>query len=337
MKRFSIMVLLLVPLVLSQRLSAAPDSIKVTFDRNEGMAAWDRIVRIQGDAIAAMVGSQLADSTSIITVISNADGVQYRTNHQKQNTVMTEERAVTATTLLEYYCADLSRVRVVPLMNQADTGSEYRYIIFKYASHRPGTSATEPFGGSREAVREHERRSDIAPIRPTPPVSTPPAKSTPDTCCTYTALWLGTGLNYSPLEKVLPHIQAEWGTERLRLIAAVSYSVYQEDKNFAGDELQVSYRSVAGGIAWQAVPHSQFDLVALWQRNEEYAVDYGRYARKLEGPAIGIRLQLTDYLEMTGLWTPSEEQVRGRDEVVWDTGKMYLGLSAFIRLTGGDR
>lgn len=330
MKRITILVLLLFPIWISSQGYAAADTIKVTFNRDEGAAAQDRIIREQGSAIATMVSRQRTDSTWWITVLSNADGVRYARNHAKQNVVTTTERSVTGATLLEHFGADLTRVNVVPLMNEADTGAAHRYITFILSRSHPWTTPPVVLDATPEELQQPPYNPEWQFLQ------SPGIPTIRDTCCdTGTDLWIGAGLGYSPLEKVMPHLDVQWGTDRLRVIAIASYSFYEQDRHYPGDELKVTYRSILGGIAYQAILYSQFDLVAAWQRSEVYATDYGRYARKLEGPAVGIRLLVTDYLALMGLWCPAEEQLRGRDEVVWDDNRFMINLTLFTRVMGG--
>lgn len=330
MKRFIMaVILLIIPIVPSLSTAGTDDSLKITFGRDEGRDAFERIIREQGSSIAALVERQLADSLSWITVISNSDGVRYQANHRKRNTLMTEERSVTGATLLDYYCADLTRINVVPLNHEADTGNADRYIIFIFSRSHPRTS---PRAGliALNGARLEPPRFDATCH---PPAKPPMDLS--DTCCQGTQLWLGIGASYTPHERLVPHAQVLWGTEAVRIIGEVGYSFYKNERVFADEELDVTYRYVFVGIAWRAIRYSQFDLLAAWQRSEVYSTHYGHYARKLEGPAVGIRLLLNEHLTLTGLWTPSEEQLRGRDQVKWDNNRFYVGLNFFTVIAGG--
>lgn len=149
-------------------------------------------------------------------------------------------------------------------------------------------------------------------------------------------VWIGGGVAFIPAEKLVPCIQGMWGNERLRFIGEAGHSLYHQDRRFSGEKLDVTYRYVMGGVAWRPIFHSQFDLIAAWQRSEVYSTHFGKYACKLEGPAFGIRLELSKHLAVAGIWTPSEEQIRGRDKVEYDNGRFYLGLTVFTTVLGGE-
>jgi len=118
-------------------LAAECDSVFIQFGRNEGKAAFDRIIREQGSDIQCMVNHQLQNPTTRISVNSNADGVRYANDHIKKNVVMTVERNVTGADLLEYFHADMSRVATVATNIESDTGSVYRYVILRLVTEPP--------------------------------------------------------------------------------------------------------------------------------------------------------------------------------------------------------
>ncbi len=309
-------ILLFAPLILQ---ATTLDSVKVTFGRNEGMAALDRIIKENGADINRMVRHQIKDASLFISTESNADGVRYRTDHIKKNVVMGDERDVTGGTVLKHFGADMGRVFGVVTNMEADTGSANRYIIFRLVTvgppeHKcPGASSSPPMTSAPHIER---------------------------TTTIYTTQFLslvqvGAGVAYLPTERFVPMVQGQWGNERVRIFGEAGHSLYHQDRTFSGEKLDVTYRYVMGGIAWRAIRYSQFDLIAAWQRSEVYSTYYGKYARKLEGPAFGIRLEVNEHLAVTGLWTPAEEQLRGRDKVEHDNGRFYLGLNVFTAVLGG--
>ncbi len=317
MKRFASALALLFVLALPAH-AAERDSILITFGRNEGMAAFDRVLLEQGSQIQELVNRQLHDSTLYISVQSNADGVRYAHNHIKKNAAMTMERNVTGATILEYFHADMGRVTTVGMNVESDTGSTQRYVLLRL---------------QRYPVPQVQHLSvPIVPPAPEKQVVT----STVYTTQFLSRVWLGAGIAYAPTNRVVPMVQGQWGNESLRFLCEASHSIYQQDRVYAGDNLDVSYRYVMVGVAWRAIRYSQFDLVAGWQRSEVYANDYGKYAQKLEGPAIGLRLELGKYFALAGIWTPCEVNTRGQDRVEHDNGRLFLSLSAFTSIIGGN-
>jgi len=164
----------------------------------------------------------------------------------------------------------------------------------------------------------------------------PPEKSdTVAVCCDSPHVWIGIGAAYTPMDRMVPFFEAQWGPKRLRIFGQAGYSFYHQNRSFANENLNVVYRYIFGGIIWHPPWRSTISLIAAWQRSEAYSTYYGKYARKLEGPLAGIRLELGKHVAITGAWTPSEESLRGRDKVEWDYGRFYLSASVFTSILGG--
>ncbi len=310
-----LVILLAAPLSVTVQ-AAAVDSLKITFHRNEGMDAFDRIVQEFRPQLTDLVHQQLADPNTIINVRSNADGARYPKEDRKQNVVMTFERSVTGTTLLEHFHADLNRVVIVPLDNRADTGMTYRYILFTLVTHEPETTVV---------------------VRESLPTAPQPVQEIIEQHSYFLSkVWLGAGIMYGPAEKLIPFVQGQWGNERLRFIAEAGYSLYHHHQWYLGEQVDVAYRYLLGGAAWRPLLHGQFDIIAAWQRSETYSTHYGGYTRKLEGPCLGVRLDVGQCAALSGLWSPSEVREYSRSAVEWDEGCFFLSFSVYTAILGGE-
>lgn len=148
-----------------------------------------------------------------------------------------------------------------------------------------------------------------------------------------THVWIGGGLSYVG-KRFVPMVWGQLGNDRMRFEAEAGYSGYHQQRTFI-EELSVVYRYVHVGIVWRPDSTSTLDLLAGWQRFETYALDYGQYAERLEGPTLGIRLGVTDNLLMTGRWTPAEVSRRGSELATWDAARMSISLVYFTTILGG--
>jgi hypothetical protein len=293
---------------------SAIDSVTVTFGRNEGMGALDRIMQGQDADIRRIVDRFNANQSLLISVKSNADGVRYRANHIKNNVVVSEERNVTGSTILELYGADMARVYSTATAVENDTGTVRRYVTIRLMA-------------ASVSGLEHGAVADVSE-----PDTVYVCDTTPHHRIISNA-WLGLGLAYVG-EEFVPFVFGQLGNDRLRFEAEGGHSLFRHDRTFQ-EKLKVHYRYVHVGLAWRPWLNHHWDALVGWQRFEAYATAYGRYAEKREGPTFGLRY-VYRHLGVTAKYALAEISVRGVDRVDWDHG-VYLGVSLFTAVKGGDQ
>lgn len=141
---------------------------------------------------------------------------------------------------------------------------------------------------------------------------------------------VGAGVSTTPFGHPVFVLRGSTGTKRIGFEAELGHSLYKRTAFARYEDLSVNYRKTAGRllITLKCQPH--IILLVGWQRSEEYAIKYGRYISKFEGPEAGLRLRVVRFgrlcVAASAVWTPGEEDIYGRDVVRW---KNDVGLIEF--------
>ncbi len=261
----------------------AQDSVKITFDRNEGSGAFDRILKEYGTRIKGLVQLQLAHPNSKLIVRSNADAVRYRLTHNEKNAVKSLERGETGNDALALFGADMTRVIFVPLTNESDTGMASRYVVITFVPEEPPSAPVPP-------------PPIVQPLEPK--VCEPPAPS----AVTKSSLGLHLGVGY------------EWTAfgGAPTATGAISYNHWLYVEAYGaralfngtwrkGDEKFDTHLRAAGARII-AYPHGTFPLGAVLGFEDAYRINdvSGEYVQRFLSPTLGVRGRLL--LDKEGYW-----------------------------------
>ena len=151
------------------------------------------------------------------------------------------------------------------------------------------------------------------------------------------ALWIGLGATYNAFDKVVPILQGQVGNRRLRFGLDVSHSLYTVDRTYGNERLDVNYRLVSCYLAFRPILYGTLELLAGWQRTEEYAKTYGKFVRKNEGPEVGLRYAPVRHLAINVVYAPGEVATFGQDQVHWDRNQVRVSVVFSTPIIGGNR
>lgn len=253
----------------------ARDSVKITFDRNEGSAAFDRILKEYGPRIKGLVQLQLAHPNSKLIVRSNADAVRYRLTHNEKNAVKSLERGETGNDALALFGADMTRVIFVPLTNESDTGMASRYVVITFVPEEPVQVPAPP-------------PTIVQPLEPKgcePPAPRAAAKSS-------LGLHLGVGYQWLVFGGA-PTVSGSISYNRWLYIEAYgARSLMTGDWRYGGEKFDTHLR--AAGARVIAYPHGTFPLGAVLGFEDAYRINdvSGEYVQRFLSPTFGVRGRL---------------------------------------------
>lgn len=261
----------------------ARDSVKITFDRNEGSSAFDRILKEYGTKIKGLVQLQLSYPNSRLTVSSNADGVRYFTTHNEKNAVKSLERLETGNDLLAIFGADLHRVINVPMTNESDTGMAHRYIVITFI---PGDSPPTP-------PPTPPNVKTLEPLVCEPPKPVAAARSP-------LRLHLGLGYGDTPFGGT-PHAVGALSYRRwLYVEAQGSHALGNEQWSHQGVSFDTHVRSASVNVI--AFPSATFPVGVAIGFSDSYRINdaTGEYVQRFLSPTYGLRGRIP--LDTRGFW-----------------------------------
>jgi hypothetical protein len=99
----------------------------------------------------------------------------------------------------------------------------------------------------------------------------------------------------------------------------------------------VNYRLISCYLAFRPILYGKLELLAGWQRTEEYAKTYGTFVRKNEGPEVGLRYTPVRHLALQVVYSPGELSSFGNDRVSWRNDRVRASIVLSTPIIGGDR
>lgn len=270
--------------------------------------------------LGAVVDSINKYPQAIGIITGGADGEQFRNQNDAKNPALALGRAhILRNYIIASFPIDPSRL-LVQSNDVRAIGAAYRYASIRV--ERRSSPDLESRINALEQMEPIERHfTQVKEITMVPEENL--------------GLRFSLGVTTSPFGGI-PVVTSAFAWKRsIYVEAIVGHSFWNSSFRYKDVDLDTKRRLVGGHIIYYPYENKQIGIVAGWIRIEEISQDYYEYVKLSDGPSIGLRTSLFDFVSITGLYNPSKNRVTGSDISESKNDQFLLSLSAFLEFGGG--
>ena len=272
-----------------------------------------------GNELQNIANELNSNPLSFVIVTGCADGIPYQDNHDSQNPGLALGRAhALKDHLISIFNIDNDRI-IIQSIASGNSGDQYRF-----ASVRIIDNLSELDDRLRAVEQRPPVENRITEVREITQVFTENM-----------GLQFGTGITTSPFG-ALPIITGAITWKREVFVEAVLGHTFWNDSYLFDDVDLDTWHRIAGGQAY-IYPFDEIPLAIVggWYRFEEVSRLYNEYVKMSEGPIIGLRYTVLDYLSINGFFNPSKHNFAENIFSESKNGQFLFSVNFHMTLGGG--